>query len=284
MSTSFNIERSWFASRQTTGFTVLSCFVSSSTLKFVLSREKRVWDAPAWGQTTGFSVLSWSVSSSKIKFWPSREKRGWVVCSEQTTVGCSWFSSRQTTGFSVLSCFTGSSRKEHVSISWERVPRSIMIWVWILLAWLVTFGLLSNFSFWLSSNFWTQIFHPLMFQGNLWRRTRWRIYFLVYDFSSFHPNNFRGTISWWCFVKNDGVRSCLIELQSFLLSKVDVDPIHRILMFLPCFVHVLCKTRCFQVDLVKILMVFVHGIHKQKEYCLFASAQIFDLPVSVLNW
>ena len=54
------IERSWFASRQTTGFPVLSCFVSSSTLKFVLSWEKRVWEAPLWGQTTVFTVLSWS--------------------------------------------------------------------------------------------------------------------------------------------------------------------------------------------------------------------------------
>ena len=34
-------------------------------------------------------------------------------------------------------------------------------------------------------------------------------------------------------MKNDSVRSCLIELQSVLQSKVDVDPIHRILMFLP---------------------------------------------------
>ena len=76
------------------------------------------------------------------------------------------------------------------------------------------------------------------------------------------------TISWACFVKNDGVRSCLIELQSFLQSKIDVDPIHRILMFLPCFVHVLCKTRCFQVDRVRILVFFVHGIHRQKEYRL----------------
>ena len=32
-------------------------------------------------------------------------------------------------------------------------------------------------------------------------------------------------------MKNDGVRSCLIELQSFLLRKFDVDPIHRVLMF-----------------------------------------------------
>ena len=63
--------------------------------------------------------------------------------------------------------------------------------------------------------------------------------FFVFDFSSFHPNNFRDTIGGECFKKNDGVRSCLIELQSFLLSKVDVDPIHRVLMSLPCFMHVL---------------------------------------------
>ena len=69
-------------------------------------------------------------------------------------------------------------------------------------------------------------------------------------------------------MKNDSVRSCLIELQSFLQSKVDVDPIHRVLMFLPCFMHVLCKTRCFKVNRVRILMVFVHGIERQKEYCL----------------
>ena len=29
-------------------------------------------------------------------------------------------------------------------------------------------------------------------------------------------------------MKNDSVRSCLIELQSFLQSKVDFDPKHRI--------------------------------------------------------
>ena len=69
-------------------------------------------------------------------------------------------------------------------------------------------------------------------------------------------------------MKNDSVRSCLIELQSFLQSKIDVDPIYRVLMFLPCFMHVLCMTRFIQVDRIRILMVFVHGIHKQKEYCL----------------
>ena len=66
-------------------------------------------------------------------------------------------------------------------------------------------------------------------------------------------------------MKNDDVRSRLVELQSFLLSKSDVNPIHRVLMFLPCFMHVLCKTRCSQVDRVRILVLLVHGIHKQKE-------------------
>ena len=69
-------------------------------------------------------------------------------------------------------------------------------------------------------------------------------------------------------MKNDSARSSLIELQSFLQSKIDVDPKNRVLMLLPCFMHVLCMTRCIQVDRIKILMGFVHGIHKQKEYCL----------------
>ena len=59
-----------------------------------------------------------------------------------------------------------------------------------------------------------------------------------------------------------------IEFQPFLQSKVDVDPIHSILMFLPCFMHVLCKTRCFQVDCLRIFVFFIHRIHKQTEYCL----------------
>ena len=42
-------------------------------------------------------------------------------------------------------------------------------------------------------------------------------------------------ISWKRVVKDDCVRSCLIELKFFLLSKSDVNPIHRVLMFLPYF-------------------------------------------------
>ena len=59
------------------------------------------------------------------------------------------------------------------------------------------------------------------------------IYFLVYDFSRFHHNNFRDTINWECIVKNDCITSRLIELQSFTLSKLYFDPIHSILVSFP---------------------------------------------------
>ena len=94
------------------------------------------------------------------------------------------------------------------------------------------------------------------------------MYTFSYNFSSFHPNNFRNTISWKCLMKNDGVCSSLIELQSFLHSKIDVDPIHRVMMFNPCFMHVLCMTRYTQVDHIRILEILVHEIHRQKEHCL----------------
>ena len=108
------------------------------------------------------------------------------------------------------------------------------------------------------------------------------MYFFVYDLCSFHPNNFRDTTSWEYIVKNDGVRSRLIELQSFLLSKFDIDPKQSVLTFLACFMHVPYKTRCSQVDRLRILVFLIHRIHRQKEDCL-SFAQIFDLPVSILN-
>ena len=123
MSTSFNIERSWFASRQTTGFPVPSCLKNFFTKR---------------------------------------------TCFDFLRTGCSFFWG-QTTGF----------------------LRSIMIWVWIWLVRLETFGLLSKFSPWSLTIFWIQFFHPIMFQGDLRWSPRWHVYFLVYDFSSFHPNNFR---------------------------------------------------------------------------------------------
>ena len=91
---------------------------------------------------------------------------------------------------------------------------SIMIWVWIWLAWLGTLWWSSNFSFWLSSNFWTQFFHPVMFQVKSLEEfeVTQKKTFSYMTSSSFHPNNFRNTKSWECFVTNESVRSCLTEL------------------------------------------------------------------------
>ena len=94
-------------------------------------------------------------------------------------------------------------------------------------------------------------------------------------FSSFHLESLRDSISWECVVKDDGVRSCLIELKSFPLSKFYVDPIHRVLMFLPRFLLVPCKTRCFQVNFFRIFVFFVHRIHRREEYHL-SFAQILS--------
>ena len=102
------------------------------------------------------------------------------------------------------------------------------------------------------------------------------IHFLVYDFFRFHHSRLRDTISWECIVEDDCVRSCLIELQSFSLSKFYVDPIHRVLMFLPIFLMVSCKTRCIQVNYIRIFVFLVHRIHRREEYRLFVAARILS--------
>ena len=64
----------------------------------------------------------------------------------------------------------------------------------------------------------------------------------------------------------DCITSCLIELQSFTLSKLCIDPIHRVLVSFPLFLH--DAGRFGQVKLARIFVFFVHGIHSRKEYCL----------------
>ena len=110
-----------------------------------------------------------------------------------------------TTGLPVLSGFAYfselaflQSREKRVSIFWANngSPRSIMIWIWV--------G-------WEPSACWAtspsacratsepNSFIQSCFKEILRRGSRWRMYFLVYDLSSFHPNNFRNTTSWECF-------------------------------------------------------------------------------------
>ena len=111
--------------------------------------------------------------------------------------------------------------------------------------------------------------------GNRWRWSRWHIHFLVFDFFRFHHNCFRDTTSWECIVEDDCVRSCLIELQSFSLSKLYIDPIHRILVHFPLLL-VRYKTWFGQTKLFWILVILMHGIHGCKEYRLSVPARILS--------
>ena len=73
------------------------------------------------------------------------------------------------------------------------------------------------------------------------------------------------------------LRSILFDRTSILSVEQTVcDAIHSIVMSLPCFPHVLCKTRCFQLDRVKMLVFFVQRIHKQKEYFLSVAQHLWS--------
>ena len=69
-------------------------------------------------------------------------------------------------------------------------------------------------------------------------------------------------------MKDNYIRSSLIECQSFPNRKITVDPIYRVLMSLPSTVQVLCSTWFIEVNLFRILMTFVSGIQRRKEYRL----------------
>ena len=108
------------------------------------------------------------------------------------------------------------------------------------------------------------------------------MYFHVNDFSSFHLDSLWDTIGWECIVKDDSVRSCLIELKSFLLSKLYVDPIHRILMFLPCLSACIVQDAVLSGRLSQDLCVLCPK-DSQAARILSVFCSIFVLPVSILN-
>ena len=143
---------------------------------------------------------------------------------------------------------------------------------------LSTYGSLRSwwlgFWFWLdslvffagSNDFWIQLFHPIVFTRTLRWWSKWHIYFLVCDFSRFHHNNFRDTISWECIAKDDCITSCLIELQSSSLSKLKSTQY----TVSKCFALLLvrCKTWFGQIKLLGISVILIRGIHSRKEYRL----------------
>ena len=155
---------------------------------------KKPMDCPL---STGLSVLIWSAStfSSASLSWSKRSTDTGTQLenrSPRTYIGA--FAVKQDTFVDFLSNRTG----------WLlTLNRSLRSYNSIFGLWL---GLLGVFT--TSSNFWTQFFHPIVFKGN----SRWRTNFLVDVFSSFHLYSLRDTISWECVVKDDCVRSCLIEL------------------------------------------------------------------------
>ena len=133
--------------------------------------------------------------------------------------------------------------------------------------------LLNWFSNWLMFNCRTRLiisFGPIeiVFQRDLWWWSRRHVWFLIQNFSSLQSHNFWNTISWKCSLKNNCVRSSLIECQSLPNRKIDVDPIYRVLMSLPCIVQVWCSTWYREVNMFKVFVTFISWINKQEEYCL----------------
>ena len=206
--------------RQTTVLTVLSWFVSSSKLKFVLSREKRVWGAPSWGQTTGLTVLSWS-------------------------------------GFG----------------SW--------------LAWLWTFCLSSNFSFWLSSNFWTQILssshvsRKSLEEAEVTHKLS-RVWLLLFPSEQLSGCNKLGVFreEWWRLIVSD--RTSIFSSRKARLMSIFSAPYFDVSSMLhACIVR---DNGASQVDRVRILVFFVHSDPQAwLEHCLSACRAIFASLVWILQ-
>ena len=58
------------------------------------------------------------------------------------------------------------------------------------------------------------------------------------------------------------------SIESYTLSMLYIDPIHRVLVSFPPLLLVPCKTWFGQSKLVRIFVFLVHGIYSRKEYCL----------------
>ena len=110
------------------------------------------------------------------------------------------------TNLSVLEFVLSRPNKTSLSISWVSCcsPTGLTV------LWLDSLGIFAA-----SSNFWIQFFHPIIFEGNRWKKPRWHKNFVVFDFSRFHHNSCRDTISWECIVKG-WLRYILFDRTSIL--------------------------------------------------------------------
>ena len=106
------------------------------------------------------------------------------------------------------------------------------------------------------------------------------MYAFSYKTSQSSISQLLDTISWKCSLKDDCIRSSLIECQSFPNRKIAVDPLYRVLMFLPSAMQLLCTTWYTQVNLFRIL----DGLclwDQKTERIPFVSCLNSDLQVSI---
>ena len=95
------------------------------------------------------------------------------------------------------------------------------------------------------------------------RATPWATMWCVHKDESVEKK-FRVKVFCPHIVEDDCVRSRLIKLQSFSLSKLKIDLVHRILVHFPLLL-VRCKTWYGQIKLYWVMMTLMHGIYGCKE-------------------
>ena len=105
----------------------------------------------------------------------------------------------------------------------HKFPRSITDWIGFGLGWFGKFStrcfskrLFNEFPNWLLFNCRTRLIIPfspivIVFQWDLWWWSRRQISSFIQHFSSFQSFNFWNTMGWKCPLKNNCIRSCLIE-------------------------------------------------------------------------
>ena len=111
--------------------------------------------------------------------------------------------------------------------------------------------------------------------------TRRQILPFIQFFSAFQSFSSHNAICWKCSLKEDCVRSCLIELQSFFdNSKININPEYRILMPFPGVFarigHDAVQSNQYSLDLCDFRLLDQQARRTQIVFCLN-----FDLQVSI---
>ena len=185
--------------------------------------------------------------------------------------------------FPFLMIFLVPSRPNKTSFSISWVNGCSPTGLPVLDNWVSSFGWIRWVSLLLPATSESNSFIQLLLK-EIFGRSRGDTYIFSYNnFSRFHHNNFRDTMSWECVVKNDCVRSCLIELQSFPLSKLYINPIHSVLVSFPRFLLVHARRGWVKSSLYGSLCSLSMGFTAVKNTVSVFPCLNFVLPVSILN-